>query len=62
MRFIVGRLGRSLLLLLATVFLSFVFASMAPGSYFDEMKLNPQISAETIAALHTKYGVDRPLP
>jgi peptide/nickel transport system permease protein len=61
MRFITGRLSRSVLLLFAAVFLSFVFASMAPGDYFDEMKLNPQISPETIAALHLKYGLDRPL-
>jgi peptide/nickel transport system permease protein len=26
------------------------------------MKMNPQISAQTIAALHDKYGLDRPLP
>jgi peptide/nickel transport system permease protein len=62
MRFVVGRLGRSAFLLVGTVFLSFVFASMAPGNYFDEMKLNPQISPQTIAALHHKYGLDRPLP
>jgi len=34
---------------LGAVFLSFVFASMAPGNYFDEMKMNPQISPQTIA-------------
>jgi len=35
---------------------------MAPGSFFDEMRLNPQISPETIAALRTRYGLDQPLP
>jgi peptide/nickel transport system permease protein len=62
MKFIIGRLARSIFLVLGAVFLSFVFASMAPGNYFDEMKMNPQISPQTIAALHDKYGLDRPLP
>ncbi len=62
MSFIIGRLGRSIFLVLGAVFLSFAFASMAPGNYFDEMRLNPQISPQTIAALHEKYGVDQPLP
>jgi peptide/nickel transport system permease protein len=62
MKFVIGRLGRSVFLILGAVFLSFVFASMAPGNYFDEMKMNPQISPQTIAALHDKYGLDRPLP
>jgi peptide/nickel transport system permease protein len=61
-KFIIRRLARSAFLVLGAVFLSFIFASMAPGSYFDEMKLNPQISPETIAALQNKYGLDRPLP
>jgi len=62
MKFVIGRLGRSVFLILGAVFLSFVFSSMAPGNYFDEMKMNPQISPQTIAALHDKYGLDRPLP
>jgi peptide/nickel transport system permease protein len=61
MRFLARRLGRSALLIVGAVFLSFVFASMAPGNYFDEMKMNPQISPQTIAALHERYGLDRPL-
>jgi peptide/nickel transport system permease protein len=35
---------------------------MAPGSFFDEMRLNPQISPETIAAMRARYGLDQPLP
>jgi peptide/nickel transport system permease protein len=34
---------------------------MAPGSFFDEMRLNPQVSPETIAALRSRYGLDQPL-
>jgi peptide/nickel transport system permease protein len=34
---------------------------MAPGNFFDEMRLNPQISPATITSLQTRYGLDRPL-
>jgi len=30
-----------------------------PWKYFDEMRLNPQISPETVAALRAQYGVDK---
>lgn len=42
--------------------LTFVLLSVAPGNFFDELRLNPQISAETIKALNVQYGIDRPLP
>jgi peptide/nickel transport system permease protein len=41
--------------------LSFLLSEMAPGSFFDEMRLNPQISPETIASLRAHYGFDQPL-
>jgi peptide/nickel transport system permease protein len=34
---------------------------MAPGSFFDDMRLNPQVSPETISSLRSRYGLDRPL-
>jgi peptide/nickel transport system permease protein len=49
------------LLLFGVSVLCFLFTEMAPGSFFDEMRLNPQISPETILALHTRYGLDQPL-
>lgn len=61
MNYIVSRLVRSALLLLGVSVLCFLFTRMAPGSFFDELRLNPQISPETIAALRSHYGVDRPL-
>jgi len=56
------RLVRALLLLAGVSVLCFLFTEMAPGSFFDEMRLNPQISPETIAALRSHYGLDQPLP
>jgi peptide/nickel transport system permease protein len=52
---------RAVLLLFGVSVLCFLFTEMAPGSFFDEMRLNPQISAETILALHSRYGLDQPL-
>ena len=61
-RYLERRAIHALLLLLGASLLSFLFSSLAPGSFFDEMKLNPQISPETVAALRTQYGLDQPLP
>jgi peptide/nickel transport system permease protein len=55
------RLLRALLLLVGVSALCFLFTEMAPGSFFDEMRLNPQVSPETIAALRSRYGLDQPL-
>jgi len=56
------RLLRAVLLLIGVSALCFLFTEMAPGSFFDEMRLNPQISPETIASLRSHYGLDQPLP
>jgi len=62
MKYLGRRLLRAALLLIGVSALCFLFTEMAPGSFFDEMRLNPQISPETISALRTQYGLDRPLP
>jgi peptide/nickel transport system permease protein len=59
--YIVRRLLRAVLLLVGVSVLCFLFTEMAPGSFFDEMRLNPQISPETISALRSSYGLDKPL-
>jgi peptide/nickel transport system permease protein len=48
-------------LLFGVSVLAFFFSSLAPGNYFDEMRLNPQISAERVSALRAEYQVDRPV-
>jgi peptide/nickel transport system permease protein len=53
---------RAVLLLIAVSGLCFLFTEMAPGTFFDEMRLNPQISPETISAMRSRYGLDQPLP
>jgi len=61
-KFLERRVIHAVLLLIGASVLSFLFSSLAPGSFFDEMKLNPQISPETVAALRSQYGLDQPLP
>lgn len=60
--FIARRLGRALLVLLCVSFLAFYLIELAPGQYFEGLRLNPQISRQTLAALESDYGLNRPLP
>ncbi len=62
MKYLERRLIHGILLLAGVSVLSFLFSDLAPGSFFDEMKLNPQISSATVAALRSQYGLDQPLP
>jgi peptide/nickel transport system permease protein len=59
--YLAHRLIRAVLLLIGVSALCFLFTEMAPGTFFDEMRLNPQISPETISALRSRYGLDQPL-
>jgi peptide/nickel transport system permease protein len=59
MRYLGLRLVQSLFLLFGVSLLSFIFLEAAPGSFFDEMKLNPQITSETLAQIRQQYGMDQ---
>lgn len=61
MSYLLRRFVRAVVLLLGVSVLCFLFTEMAPGSFFDEMRVNPQISPETIAGLRAQYGLDQPL-
>jgi len=61
-RFLALRLLRAMFVLMGVSVFAFVLIDLAPGHYFEEMRLNPQISRETIAAVQVEYGLDRPLP
>jgi peptide/nickel transport system permease protein len=62
MKYLERRMVHGALLLVSVSVLCFLFTDLAPGNFFDEMKLNPQISSDTVAALRSQYGLDRPLP
>jgi peptide/nickel transport system permease protein len=61
MRFLLRRFVHAVFLLVGVSVLAFFFSTLAPGNYFDEMRLNPQISVERLSALRTQYEVDRPV-
>ena len=60
MKFLVRRALHSLLLLFGVSVFSFLLVRLAPGDYFESMRINPQISSSTIAALRSEYGLDEP--
>src|SRR5437879_7424896 len=60
-RFLLRRAGHAVFLLFGVSVLAFVFSALAPGNYFDDMRLNPQISADRVSALRAEYQVDRPM-
>jgi len=62
MRYFLRRLRHAVFLIFGVSLLAFLFTALAPGNYFDEMRLNPQIAPQTIAALRTQYELDRPMP
>ncbi|MFB3826841.1 MAG: ABC transporter permease [Bryobacteraceae bacterium] len=61
MRYFLHRLARSLLLLAGVSVLAFLMFELAPGDYFSEMRLDPRISPESVAAMRARYGLDQPL-
>jgi peptide/nickel transport system permease protein len=60
MKYLVLRIFQSSCLLVGVSLLSFIFIGLSPGDFFDEMKLNPQISSETLVQLRRQYGMDQP--
>ncbi len=57
--FLLYRLLQAFITLLGVTFLSFLIIKLAPGDYLDQLRLNPQISPETIEALKRQYGLDQ---
>jgi len=62
MRYLAARFLQGAFLLFGVSLLSFAFLELAPGDFFQEMRLNPQISADTVARLRAQYAIDRPMP
>lgn len=62
MRFVARRFVHAVVLLIVISFCSFVLIQFAPGDFFDAMRVNPRISAQTIDGLRSASGVGKPLP
>jgi peptide/nickel transport system permease protein len=60
-RYVEHRLLHAAFLLAAVSLVAFAGSQLAPGNFLDELKLNPQVSTQTVAALRAQYGLDQPL-
>jgi len=58
--YIIRRLLVAIPLVLAISFVAFMFIHLAPGNYFDTLRMNPQISEETIEKYESQYHLDKP--
>lgn len=62
MGFLLRRLLHSVFLLVGASMLSFVLVDLAPGDFFDELRLNPHIPQAEVSALRARHGLNRSLP
>jgi peptide/nickel transport system permease protein len=60
MRYLAIRCAQAVLLLWGVSIITFAFVAMSPGDFFQEMRLNPQISENTIYRFRTQYGLSKP--
>ena len=60
-KFILVRLLQAIPTIIGVTFISFLIIKLAPGDFLDQLKLNPQISPETIERLKKIYGLDQPV-
>jgi peptide/nickel transport system permease protein len=61
-RVLAQRFLHGLFLLVGVSVLTFLFTELAPGDFFDDLALNPEISAATAEELRARFGLDDPLP
>lgn len=61
-RLLAQRLLHGLFLLAGVSVLTFLFTELAPGDFFDDLALDPKVSATTADALRARFGLDDPLP
>jgi len=62
MRYLTKRLLHAAWLLIAISFFSFALLQWAPGNFFDAMRMNPRVSAQTVAGLRAGHGMNRSFP
>ncbi|HET9839628.1 MAG TPA: ABC transporter permease [Candidatus Angelobacter sp.] len=61
-RYVFRRIANGVLMLFGISLLLFILLQAAPGDYLSDLRLNSQISPETVTALRAQYGLDQPLP
>ncbi|HXP68592.1 MAG TPA: ABC transporter permease [Candidatus Dormibacteraeota bacterium] len=61
-RFLIRRFSQAAVLLAAISLFSFALVQVAPGDFFDQVRMNPRVSAQTVEGLRAEYGLDRSFP
>ncbi|MDD8021724.1 MAG: ABC transporter permease [Paracoccaceae bacterium] len=61
LRYILSRIGQSLLLLLIVSFIGFAVLTLAPGGPLSQFALSPGMTQEQIDKIATQMGLDRPV-
>ncbi len=61
-RVLAQRLLHGIFLLAGVSVLTFVFTELAPGDFFDDLALDPTVSASKADELRARFGLDDPLP
>jgi peptide/nickel transport system permease protein len=61
-RFVVRRMIQSAILVFAVMTASFFLIHLTPGGPETALMQNPRVSAETLARMRQRYGLDDPLP
>jgi peptide/nickel transport system permease protein len=60
--YLLRRIGHGILLLFGVSLLLFFLQQAAPADFLTDMRLNSQISDQTMAALRAQYGLDQSVP
>lgn len=59
MRYVARRLVHAILLLIAISLFTFVLLQWTPGDFFDALRLDPRVSAQTVEGLRSQFGVNQ---
>lgn len=59
--YILRRLLHTIPIIFGITLLGFIIIQMAPGDYFTQLKMNPEINPQTIEDMRARLGLDKPL-
>ena len=59
MRFVLSRLGHSVLVLLLVSVLTFALIELSPGEFFDDLRVDAQIGSTTVETLRQQSGLNQ---
>lgn len=62
LRYVLRRLSQAVLVMLLVVIGSFILIKLAPGDFVDTLGGTSEMTAEQMAAMRARFGLDQPLP